>query len=267
MKVLKNAGRYEILTTPEELQAQLLRIEEAGRTCYQSDNPERSIKSATRFVQMLIKRGHESVLEHSCMTVRFLDLSRGFTHEQVRHRLTAISQESTRYVDYAKFGDENPDLDKFEIKCVVPPHRDENEGIPVPLPFTEAIYRALREAGWEQKEPYSGNKLPVTLTPTEMFDTYEAFYRALRKTGWKPEDARQFLPIGLKSEIVISGNFRGWRHIFVMRCSKFAHWEIRGVMVQLLERCLKLLPGVFDDFEYKGTCERGIPYWGKKEVI
>jgi len=128
MQILKNAGNFIVLTPTPELKAQLLRIEKAGKTCYQSEKKEITEETAKKFIRMLLKRGHESVIEHSNMTVQFNDLSRGFTHEQVRHRLTAISQESTRYVDYAKEG-KGPDLERFQLKCIVPPHRDENEKV------------------------------------------------------------------------------------------------------------------------------------------
>lgn len=245
MVILKGQGRAEILTTQAELDAQMLRIEEAGRTCYQSHKPDQSLKSAQKFIQMLIAKGHESVLEHSCLTVRFQDTSRGLSHELVRHRLMSPSQESTRYVDYAKAGDDNPDLDRFQLHFITPPHKDEKEKIPVFLPFDD--------------------DLPVHLTPEDMARTYEAFYRALRRAGWRPEDARQFLPIGTRSQVVVTANFREWRHIFTMRCGRPAHWEVRGVMVNLLKECQGRLPGVFDDFEYKGVCDNGVPFWGKKE--
>ncbi|MCF7907106.1 FAD-dependent thymidylate synthase [Patescibacteria group bacterium] len=234
MKILKNAGGFEVLTPFKNLKRQLLDIEKAGRTCYQSEKKEITEGSAKKFVQMLMKRGHYSVLEHSNMTVKFKNISRGFTHEQVRHRLTAISQESTRYVDYAKKG-KGPDLMKFQLKCVVPPHRNEGENV----------------------ELENGRKLSLK----EMFTEIEDFYRALRKAGWAPEDARQILPIGIKAEIVISANFREWRHIFKMRTSKFAHWEIRKVMGDLLVKTQRLIPGVFDDFVQTGVDQNGLRYF------
>jgi len=262
METLKSAGTYQILTPIPEMKAQLLRIEEAGRTCYQSDTGNITEESAARFIRMLLKRGHESVLEHSCMTVRFMNLSRGFTHEQVRHRLTAISQESTRYVDYAKGGDENPDLDNFSLKCIVPPHRDENETFDVVIP--EGVHGWMSTAS--PKTMVMGIR-QLRLTPAKMFAMYEAFYRALRKAGWKPEDARQFLPIGTKSEIVISANLREWRHIFFMRTSKYAHWEIRRVMCNLLTACKKILGPVFADFEETGTDANGLRYFSKMNEV
>ncbi|MBU4369622.1 FAD-dependent thymidylate synthase [Patescibacteria group bacterium] len=236
MKILKNAGSFVILTPEKELHDQLLRIERAGRTCYQSEKEQVTLETAKNFVKMIIKLGHESVLEHSSMVVQFNNVSRGFTHEQVRHRLTGVSQESTRYVDYAKQG-QGPDLDKFQLKCVVPPHRDENEKV----------------------ELDDSRKMSMK----EMFAEIEKFYRGLRKAGWVPQDARQILPIGIKSQIVVSANFREWRHIFAMRTAQPAHWEIRKVMGDLLEKVQKIVPVVFDDFVQAGKDSNGLRYFEK----
>ena len=73
-------------------------IEAAGRTCYKSED-NITPASAVRFVKTILKNGHESVIEHAGASVRFIT-NRGVTHELVRHRLCAFSQESTRYVRY-----------------------------------------------------------------------------------------------------------------------------------------------------------------------
>jgi len=102
------------------------------------------------------------------------------------------------------------------------------------------------------------------ISPKEMFEEYEKFYRGLRKAGWLPQDARQFLPIGIKSQIVISANFREWRHIFTLRTSRFAHWEIRQIMNNLLKELQNILPGIFDDFILAGKDENNLSYFEKK---
>jgi len=76
-------------------------IEQAGRTCYQSLGKIDDM-SHEKFIQMLIKSGHESVLEHASATFRFRG-SRAFTHQMVRHRLCSFSQQSQRYVSEDKF--------------------------------------------------------------------------------------------------------------------------------------------------------------------
>lgn len=76
----------------------LISIERAGRTCYKSED-KITPGSAKEFVKAILKRGHESVIEHEKVTVRVI-CDRGVTHEIVRHRIGSYSQESTRYVNY-----------------------------------------------------------------------------------------------------------------------------------------------------------------------
>lgn len=105
MKTVKS--KVEILTDISEGGVKELKlIELAGRTAYKSeDKISDDISSAKKFVHMLINLGHESVLEHSLLTVRFT-CDRGVSHEIVRHRMASFTQESTRYCNYAsgKFG-------------------------------------------------------------------------------------------------------------------------------------------------------------------
>jgi thymidylate synthase (FAD) len=77
-------------------------IERYGRTAYKSED-KITDTSAEKFVKMIIKNGHGSVLEHGNITVKFI-CDRGVTHELVRHRLASYTQESTRYCNYQKLG-------------------------------------------------------------------------------------------------------------------------------------------------------------------
>lgn len=101
MKII-NAG-FEILTPIsdggiEELQ----HIEKIGRVCYKSENKiTEDGESAKKFVKMLINRGHTAMIEHSCLSVKFI-VDRGVSHELVRHRIASFAQESTRYCNYSK---------------------------------------------------------------------------------------------------------------------------------------------------------------------
>ena len=99
MEVIK--PKYIIETELDEDDI-LAKLERYGRTAYKSE--DRVTKgSAEKLVRGLIKSGHESVIEHESITVRFI-CDRGVTHELVRHRLASYTQESTRYVNYAKRG-------------------------------------------------------------------------------------------------------------------------------------------------------------------
>jgi thymidylate synthase (FAD) len=97
MKIVKPG--FEILTDVKLGIDILKRIEAAGRTCYKSEDKITG-DSCFAFARMILKRGHESVLEHESISVRFI-CDRGVSHELVRHRLAAYSQESTRYCDYS----------------------------------------------------------------------------------------------------------------------------------------------------------------------
>ena len=166
----------------------------------------------------------EEKLAHIAMCVQFDDHCRGFTHEHVRHRLGAFSQESTRYVDYA-MGEE--DLEKFQIKFVLP-------------------YR--KNLDINEKVSINVNGIDVKWSWQEIADFYEASYRAMRKKGFRPEEARQLLPIAIKSQIVTTFNLKEWRYWFYRRANKDAHSEIRWSAVRLLEFCQKRWPDLFDDF-------------------
>lgn len=77
-------------------------IETVGRTSYLSFS--RQAKGTEKdFIRMLLKRGHESVLEHAYATFRLIGISRSLTHQLVRHRLCSYTQQSQRYVDESNF--------------------------------------------------------------------------------------------------------------------------------------------------------------------
>lgn len=96
MKIIN--ATYSIETPTYSGEEILKSIEQAGRVCYKSEN-RITEESAKVFVRKLIERGHESVLEHESITVRFI-CDRSISHEIVRHRLASYSQESQRYVRY-----------------------------------------------------------------------------------------------------------------------------------------------------------------------
>jgi len=212
--------KFEILACTDE---PLKLIELAGRTCYKSENLITG-DSSEKFVEMVAKRGHLSVIEHASITVRFV-IDRSFSHELVRHRLAAYSQESTRYCSYAK--------EKFgsQITFVIPPwvkiepgeyFINENTG--------ESFDFASHE--WLEAMAFS-----------------ERTYMELIKLGWKPEQARSVLPNSLKTEIVMTANFREWLHVFDQRCSQAAHPQMREIMIPLRDECLRRWPAVFGKFK------------------
>lgn len=210
MKII-NAST-EILTpiTGDELK----QIEYAGRTCYKSED-KITDDSAKKFVENLIKRGHEAMLEHSSLSVKFI-CDRGVSHELVRHRLASFAQESTRYCNYSK--------DKFgkELTFIKP---------------------CFLEDGTD----------PYIYWKNAMSDA-EMYYFSMLGGGCIPQEARSVLPNSIKTEVVMTANYREWRHFFWLRAARKtgpAHPQMEELAVPLLYEVSGLIPVVFDDIVEK----------------
>ena len=92
----------------------------------------------------------------------------------------------------------------------------------------------------------------------ELVEAARRTYVRLKDLGVPREDARYILPGGIASEIVLSANFREWRHVFEVRCHPRAHWEIRRVALEMLRILKREAPIVFADFaldDGRGTAE------------
>ena len=192
---------------PVDAPALLRRVEAAGRVCYKSEN-RITDDSAERFIRMLLKAGHESVLEHEKITAKVI-CDRGVSHEIVRHRIASYSQESTRYCNYAgeKFGGG--------------------------LTFVKPCY-------WPEGSP-------AYLLWEAQMAAAEACYLNLLSQGAKPEEARAVLPNSLKTELVMTMNLREWRHFFRLRTSTASHPQMRELAIPMLRAMQALLPAVFED--------------------
>jgi thymidylate synthase (FAD) len=184
-------------------------IEKAGRTCYKSED-KITPESASKFVRNIIKHGHEAMLEHASLTVRFI-VDRGVSHELVRHRVASYAQESTRYCNYSQ--------DKFgnEITVVRP------------LWLKDGLAKDLWETACENAE--------------------ESYFSLLAE-GWTPEEARTVLPNSLKTEVVMTANMREWRHFFRLRAlgeTGKPHPQMEEVALSLLSDLQIHLPELFED--------------------
>ena len=203
MRVIK--PYFEILSEVDGNKI-LKSIEICGRTCYKSENSITD-SSAAVFVGNILKRGHESVIEHEKITVRII-CDRGVSHEIVRHRIASYSQESTRYCNYQK--------DKFG-----------NE-----LTFIKPVF-------WEENSSEYNVWYGVT-------QKIEKSYMQLINMGAEPQEARSILPNSLKTEIVVTMNLREWRHFFKLRTSQTAHPQMREIAEMILKEFKKLIPVVYN---------------------
>lgn len=136
----------------------------------------------------------------------------GVSHELVRHRLASWAQESTRYCNYSN--------DKFggEITVIKPFFFDD---------------------GSEEYDHWFKSMMYA-----------ESAYIQMLHAGRSPQEARSVLPNSLKTEVVMTANFREWRSFFKLRADKPAHPQMRQVVKPLLEECIALCPPVFDDLHH-----------------
>ena len=145
MKIV--APSYKILTQIDGKEI-LKRIEAAGRTCYKSED-KITDESAEKFVSMVIKRGHHSVIEHESLSVRFV-CDRGVTHEMVRHRLCSVSQESTRYVNY-----QSDDIQFIKPMWYDDSSEHQQKIWELSCRASEAAYKDLITSGWRPEQARS----------------------------------------------------------------------------------------------------------------
>lgn len=214
MKVVE--PKYEILTDISKSGIrELQQIERVARVCYKSeDKITPDGESAKKLVSFLVKQGHEAMLEHSQLSVLFT-CDRGVANELVRHRIASFAQESTRYCNYAgeKFGG--------ELSFIIPHYLFDSTG-------SEKSRRMY--AQWKSSCKDDEN-----------------YYMHLIDLGMRPEQARCVLPLCLKTEIVVTANYREWRNIFKLRTPVAAHPQMRELMCPLLKELQKKIPVIFDD--------------------
>lgn len=218
MKVVSPS--FEIVT-PVDAEQILQTLEVVGRTCYKSED-KMTDDSSSGFVQRIIGRGHEAVIEHYNITVRLTN-DRGVSHEEVRHRIASYAQESTRYCNYSK--------DKFG---------------------NEITYIDLK-GGMEFDKKVSSLAPEIQ---AEIYDEWvkacldaERHYNRMMELGATPQIARSVLNNSTKTEICITMNLREWRHFFKLRCSPAAHPQMREIAIMLLNAFKAMIPVIFDDIE------------------
>ncbi|MGA3191434.1 MAG: FAD-dependent thymidylate synthase [Candidatus Bathyarchaeia archaeon] len=77
----------------------------AALTTIKSEKPSEILEkmdseTAKKKIRKVTGYGHASVIEHASFTFSVEDVSRGMTHQLVRHRIASYTQQSQRYVAY-----------------------------------------------------------------------------------------------------------------------------------------------------------------------
>ncbi|PRY42532.1 FAD-dependent thymidylate synthase [Umezawaea tangerina] len=192
----------------------------AGRACYQSwKKPNPATATNEGYLRHILEVGHLSVLEHGSVTFYITGISRSLTHELIRHRHFSYSQLSQRYV---------PERDA----AMVEPEVIASD------PELHARFQAAAEAS--------------VAAYTDLLEGLEKKFADVPSATLRRKQARQaaraVLPNATETRIVVTGNYRAWRHFVAMRASEHADVEIRDLAVECLRQLQKAAPNAFADF-------------------
>src|SRR6201996_5157854 len=193
----------------------------AGRACYQSwKKPNPSTATNAGYLRHILEVGHLSVLEHGSVTFYITGVSRSLTHELIRHRHFSYSQLSQRYVPEKQAAMVEPDVIAADPVL--------HEKFLAAAEASVAAYADLL-AGLEERFADEPN-------PT------------LRRKQAR-QAARAVLPNATETRLVVTGNYRAWRHFIAMRASDHADVEIRRLAIACLRQLIDVAPAVFGDFQ------------------
>lgn len=204
-------------------------VEFAGRACYQSwDKPNPRTATNAGYLAHIIDVGHFAVLEHASASFYITGISRSCAHELVRHRHFSYSQLSQRYVS------------DDEARVVLPPGvEDDPELREIVLAAADAS-RAVYDDLLTRLEDRFAERPAGSDRPAEP--------GALRRKQAR-QAARAVLPNDTETRIVVTGNYRAWRHFIAMRASEHADIEIRRLAIACLRELAALAPAAFADFQ------------------
>nr|WP_211660498.1 FAD-dependent thymidylate synthase [Modestobacter muralis] len=199
----------------------------AGRACYQSwSKPNPATATNAGYLRHVLEVGHLSVLEHGSVTMYLTGVSRSLSHELIRHRHLSYSQLSQRYV---------PETDA----AVVEPAAIAED------PVLHARFLAATEA--------------AVAAYTELLEGLEEHFADAPNATLRRKQARQaaraVLPNATETRIVVTGNYRAWRHFVAMRASEHADVEIRELAVACLRELQRVAGNVFSDFRISALAD------------
>ncbi len=193
----------------------------AGRACYQSwTKPNPATATNAGYLRHILEVGHLSVLEHGTVSFYISGVSRSLTHELIRHRHFSYSQLSQRYV----------------------PERDAAMVEPDVIADDPELSELFRKAAADALSAY-----------TDLLSGLEQRFADVPNATLRRKQARQaaraILPNATETRIVVTGNYRAWRHFVAMRASEHADVEIRALAIECLRQLQREVPNVFGDFE------------------
>jgi thymidylate synthase (FAD) len=208
----------------------------AGRACYQAwekVNPATATNEG--YLRHVLEVGHLAVLEHASVSMYLTGLSRSLAHELTRHRHFSYSQLSQRYV---------PDADATFVEPAV---------IAADPGLHEAFLAAADAALDTHRRLLDGLEKALDGVPNATLRRKQAL-----------QAATAVLPTATETRMVVTGNYRAWRHFIAMRASEHADVEIRRLALACLRELQRVAVHVFQDFRIStladGTEVAASPY-------
>ena len=147
-------------------------------------------------------------------TVHFIT-SRGVMDEFRTHVSLSHLAESTRYCNYSK--------DKFDnqVTFIIP-----------------NWCNSLKEGSEQNYPPFEINEDEIIFM--DALQNAQNSYLSLLKLGWTPQQARDVLPLSVKSELISCGFEDAWENFFYRRCANDAHPMAREIAIPLQEKFKEL---------------------------
>lgn len=192
--------------------------EVCGRVCYMSfsDDTSKVRYPNSTYIENLVRKGHESVLEHTSWTFILTGISRAFTHQLVRHRIGfSFSQLSQQYHDESQAE-------------IIPPENLSSDALEVWEAATLKSVNAYREI--------------VAMTNANEAADPET-KRRLRS------EARSLLPNAVETVIAVTANARSIRHFLTLRGSLVGDIEMRRASALIYNMVVGDARALFSDFE------------------
>lgn len=214
------------------------KIEKYARLAYQSQSKD--IETQKKFIKKIMDSGHHSVIEHYNITVKVI-CDRAIANEWVRHRIGSITQESTRYCNYAR-----ADI-TFIIPCWI-------EGL------TPGIYKKNNLSSQEgsritiwHDDPWGPSNISLDALRwlQSVLEAEATYTKLIKEFKWSPQQARSILPHCLKTEFFSTMNLRSWLNFFKLRSHSSSHPQMREIVIPLLKSFQEKIPIIFDEVSHE----------------
>lgn len=265
MKLIEN--KIEKLEQKYDLLGVFEQIEIAGRTAYKSldkieqDENGRS-KTAKAFVDKMVELGHGSPLEHGTVYLEF-PFGRGADMMYGLLKYTSVKKnpnilDSPVYVttNYRVLVENNL-LDDLEFLCEPTEYHEKRTTFRLTCARVQAdsfvrhrVFSFLMESTRYCNYSYGKFDKEITIVkPTRLdelggntkllklaWGAAEYYYMELIKNKVKPEDARDLLPLQLKTDLIMTGTESQWEQFFKLRISDHAHPDAKYIAEQIKEQ-------------------------------